>query len=197
MFKTSLFTLFLAFFLNVTYANEPVIGGPCQGCELVFVGMPKQLSTESTIGPANEKGEKMTVNGKVYQLNGMPAKGIVVYAYQTNAEGFYPKSTTKHGGLRGWALTDNKGRYSFSTVRPAAYPKRGIPQHIHLHVIEPNKGTYYIDDVTFNDDPLLTQQYKQSRPCRAGCGFSTPEKNTQGVWTVNRDIFLGKGIPDY
>ncbi len=180
-----------------TKDQAPVLGGPCQGCELVYVGMPKQLKSDSRIVGQGEKGEPLVLSGMVYDLIGKPASGIIIYAYQTNAEGLYPYGKTKHGQLRGWAITDPQGLYRFETIRPGAYPGRDTLQHIHLHVIEPDKGTYYIDDVTFDDDPLLTQQKTQTKTCRGGCGSSTPVRNTQGVWYIKRDIFLGKNIPDY
>ncbi len=187
-------TLLLLAYAKSATAEEPVIGGPCQGCELVFVDIPKQLKSHARVTPIGEKGEPLVLDGIVYNANGKLASGIVIYAYQTDAEGNYRKSNTNHGKLRGWAITDDKGSYRFETVRPAAYPGREIPQHIHLHVIEPDKGTYYIDDVTFDDDPLLTQEKRTNKPCRAGCGVSFPKRNNQGVWHVQRNIILGKNI---
>ena len=177
--------------------DTPVIGGPCQGCEFVFVGMPLKPVTHSTIAPETEKGEKLNLTGTIVNEDGKSAEGIIVYAYQTNDEGIYPEGETWHGQLRGWAITNQNGEYSFRTVRPKAYPNRDTPQHIHLHVIEPNKGTYYIDDVTFDDDPLLSQEYREKANCRGGCGLSTPEKDTDGEWKVSRLIVLGKNIPNY
>ncbi|TDR17408.1 hypothetical protein [Marinicella litoralis] len=188
--------LFLAYMQNAT-AQEPVIGGPCQGCELVFIDMPKELKSHSRITPAGEEGEPLILEGIVYNESGKPASGMIIYAYQTDAEGLYPTGKTNHGQLRGWAITDTNGLYRFDSVRPGAYPRRDIPQHIHLHVIEPNKGTYYIDDVTFDDDPLLLQENRNNKACRAGCGVSLPKRNQQGIWHVKRDIYLGKNITDY
>lgn len=178
-------------------AQEPVIGGPCQGCELVFVGMPTELKTHSRIGPQSVKGEALKLSGVVFKSNGTPAAEIIVYAYQTDNQGHYPKGDTWHGGLRGWAISDAKGHYSFDTIRPKAYPGREIPQHIHLHVIEPNKGTYYIDDVTFDDDPLLTDEDREKTNCRGGCVLSQVTRDQNGAWIVSRDIVLGESIPNY
>jgi protocatechuate 3,4-dioxygenase beta subunit len=188
--------ILLAYFERVS-AQEPVIGGPCQGCELVFVDMPAKLKSSARIAPLEEKGEPLVLNGKVYKVDGTPATGIIVYAYQTDANGSYPKGSTQHGKLRGWAITDQKGLYRFETIRPSAYPGRKIPQHIHLHIIEPNKATYYIDDVTFDDDPLLTDEHQQKHNCRGGCGESHPKRNNNGDWHVRRDITLGEKIPKY
>ena len=187
-------------FLTVSSAaitDTPVIGGPCQGCEFVFVGMPLQPITHSRVAPEAEKGEKLYLSGTVINVNGKPVEGIIVYAYQTNNKGVYPQGETWHGQLRGWAITNQNGEYSFRTVRPKAYPTRDTPEHIHLHVIEPNKGTYYIDDVTFDDDPLLTQKYREKASCRGGCGLSKPERDTAGYWKVSRLIVLGQNIPNY
>jgi protocatechuate 3,4-dioxygenase beta subunit len=179
-------------------AREPVIGGPCEGCEYVFEGMPAELHRDARIASAGEPGEALTIQGVVTDADGAPAAGVVVYAYQTNAKGIYPRAANAHGSLRGWARTDTEGRYRFDTIRPAAYPNSTIPQHVHMHVIEPGRGTYYIDDVLFDDDPLLTpQRRRQMLHGRGGNGVSQPVKDAAGVWQLRRDIRLGASIPGY
>jgi hypothetical protein len=126
------FTFFLLMSFESITAQEPVIGGPCQGCELVFVDMPDQLKTNSRIGEIGETGEPLVLSGTVYNPDRTPVGSIIVYAYQTDANGKYPKGSTQHGKLRGWAVTGQKGHYQFKTIRPQAYPGRDIPQHIQI-----------------------------------------------------------------
>ena len=66
------------------------------------------------------------------------------------------------------------GRYTFETVRPGSYPNSRNPQHIHMHVIEPGRCTYWIDDVLFTDDPLLNDAERNRREPRGGLGVATP-----------------------
>lgn len=179
-------------------AREPVLGGGCEGCELVFEGMPARPGSRARIAPAEEKGEPLIIEGTVRRMDGTPVAGIVVYAYQTDAGGVYPKSTTAHGRLRGWAWTDSAGRYRFDTIRPGAYPSRDNPEHVHMHVLEPGKGTYYIDDIVFEDDPLLTPERRTwMLRGRGGSGLTAPQKDERGTWRVRRDITLGKNISGY
>ncbi len=104
----------------------------------------------------------------------------------------------RHGRLRGWARTDAAGEYQFDTIRPGGYPGTGIPQHVHMHVIEPGRCTYYIDDILFTDDPRLAaaQRANYDRG-RGGSGIATPTKGADGIWNVQRDIRLGEKIPGY
>ena len=179
-------------------ARAPVIGGPCQGCELVYQDMPGALSAQGRIATASEPGEPMRIDGTVRTSDGTPARDVIVYAYQTNAEGIYPDGSNRHGRLRGWARTDASGHYRFDTIRPGAYPGRSIPEHVHMHIIEPGVGTYYIDDIIFADDALLTPAHlKRMRRGRGGAGLSEPGRDNAGVWRVRRDITLGENIPDY
>lgn len=185
------------------YSREPVVGLPCEGCEAVFEGLPQSIPTRSRIAPQGEPGQPMTVTGRVYGADGKPRSGVVIYAYQTNARGIYPvparssgRASDRHGSLRGWTRTGADGRYTFDTIRPASYPTRDVPAHIHMHVIEPRCATYYIDDIMFTDDPLLTAGERRRKTERAGNGIATPTRSN-GRWQVARDIQLGKNIPGY
>ena len=176
--------------------REPVVGGPCDGCEAVFEGMPAKLQWFSRIAPAGEPGKPLRIVGVVRDQKNWPVPGIIVYAYQTDAAGIYPKSTTRHGRLRGWAKTDEQGNYGFDTIRPGGYPDSAIPQHIHMHVIEPGRVTYFIDDIVFSDDRRLTPEARMRFTGRGGDGVVTPTLESK-VLVVTRDIYLGKNIPGY
>lgn len=173
----------------------PIIGGPCEGCDFVFQGMPESLRASTRIAPEDEPGEALTLQGIVRDAQGQPASGIIVYAYHTDAKGLYPHAETRHGRLRGWAKTDPNGFYEFKTIRPASYPNSTIPQHIHMHIIEPQKATYYIDDVLFSDDPKLKETTPKRSP-RGGSGVCTPQK-VDGTWLIRRNIQLGQNVPGY
>ena len=175
--------------------REPILGGPCENCELVFVDMPKEIQSSTRMTPAGEKGDPLVLEGTVRRAGGAPAGGIIVYAYHTDAGGIYPRSNTQHGRLRAWACSETNGHYRFETIRPGSYPSGNNPQHIHMHVIEPGKGTYWIDDVVFDDDPLLTSRHP--RHDRGGSGETHPERDGKGVWQVRRDITLGAAVPGY
>ena len=106
--------------LSSATGHEPTVGGPCEGCEAVFQGLPLNLSPEARITPLGETGEPLQISGRVLDANGKPVRGIVVYAYQTDAEGIYPRAegfhgqaAQRHGLLRGWAQSDGDGRYRF------------------------------------------------------------------------------------
>ncbi|HEY9422766.1 MAG TPA: hypothetical protein VIW92_15230 [Thermoanaerobaculia bacterium] len=179
-------------------AREPVVGGPCEGCEYVFQGLPGKLESRSRMAPLKEPGEPMIIEGTVRSEDGKPAAGVIVYAYHTDARGIYPPAATRHGRLRAWARTGKDGRYRFDTIRPGAYPDGNNPQHVHMHIIEPGKGTYYIDDIHFTDDPLLTAERRQRmQRGRGGDGLSRPTKDSEGVWHAQRDIVLGRNVPGY
>lgn len=190
---------------SMTRAREPIIGA-CEGCEAVFEGLPDEIPAVSRIAPSDETGAPMIISGVVTDARGEPVPGIIVYAYQTNAKGIYPplggfargSAALRHGRLRSWARTDAQGRYQFLTIRPGAYPGTDIPQHVHFHVLEPGRCTYYIDDLLFDDDPHLTPlQRRQLLTGRGGNGLAVPTRNSAGVWHVTRDIVLGARVDGY
>ncbi|HEM45811.1 MAG TPA: intradiol ring-cleavage dioxygenase, partial [Alphaproteobacteria bacterium] len=163
-------------------ATSPVVGGPCEGCEAVFEGLPAKLSSTARIAPVSEPGEPLRITGTVYGPEGEPAPGVVVYAYHTNVEGVYPPGTglggsaERHGRLRAWVITDAGGRYRFDTIRPAGYPGRDTPQHVHMHVIEPGCCTYWLTSVHFADDPRLDPGAQPEGRPRGGDGIVEPRR---------------------
>jgi protocatechuate 3,4-dioxygenase, beta subunit len=180
-------------------ADEPVVGRPCDGCEIVFQGRPAAPASDARIAAATEPGEPLVLEGTVRALTEKPQAGVVVYAYHTDARGIYPGRAegSRHGRIRGWAQTGADGRYRFSTIRPAGYPGTTISQHIHMHVIEPGRCTYYIDEVVFEDDPRLTAgQRAAAARGRGGSGLVKPAREGAG-WRARRDIVLGQDIPGY
>jgi len=185
--------------------REPIIGGPCEGCEGVFEGLPDTLSSVTRIAPPGEPGQPLIIDGTVRDQRGEPVPGIIVYAYHTDANGIYRQLAhapgewaRRHGQLRGWAKTDSLGHYRFITIRPGHYPGRNAPEHVHMHVIEPGCCTYYIASIHFDDDPLLSDATRQSdADGRGGSGLTHPTRDADGVWHVRRDIQLGAGVPGY
>jgi protocatechuate 3,4-dioxygenase beta subunit len=147
----------------------------------------------------------MTIEGTVFDTRGRPVKGVIVYAYHTNAQGVYPtdeqfrgQAAFRHGRLRAWVQTDETGRYTFDTIRPAPYPNTDLPAHVHMHVIEVGRCTYYIDDLMFEDDPLLTPlMLARLTLGRGGSGVARPRQGAAGVQLVTRDIVLGQRINGY
>jgi len=185
--------------------RETIVGLPCEGCEVVFDGLPTTLASRARLAPEDSPGQPMRIEGTVRDRQGRVAPGVIVYAYHTDARGLYPRDPTRsgstafrHGGLRNWVQTDEQGRYRFDTIRPAGYPDSDIPAHVHMHVIEPGRCTYYIDDILFEDDPRLTAEKRgQSSRGRGGLGIVMPKKDDSGTWVVKRDIVLGERIPGY
>jgi protocatechuate 3,4-dioxygenase beta subunit len=185
--------------MAVVMASEtPVVGLPCDGCELALKGLPANLPALMQLAPGGEPGEPMHLSGTVTDARGRPQAGIILYAHQTDATGIYPPAVPphRHGRLRAWVKTDDAGSYTFHTVRPGAYPGRNSPQHIHMHVIEPGCALYYIADVLFRDDPLLSPALTALDDARGGSGLVQPMK-VDGAWQVRRDIVLGQGVNGY
>jgi protocatechuate 3,4-dioxygenase beta subunit len=183
--------------------KEKLVGGPCDGCNLIYEGMPSNPNWSTVIADTNEPGEPLTISGTIYRPDGKtPAAGVMLYVYHTDSTGRYSPApnqdkSRRHGHLRGWMKTDEQGRYLFNTIRPAAYPNRTDPQHIHPLIKEEGKSVYWIDEFLFEDDPLVTDKVRSQQEKRGGSGIIILTKNPNGVWVGNRDIILGLNIPNY
>ena len=186
-------------------AKGQKVGGNCEGCEAIYESsVPfEKLSWVDTLPDFQEQGPKLVVSGVVYKPDGKtPAPGVVVYIYHTDQTGNYSKKGgekgwgLRHGYIRGWVKTNERGEYQFYTLRPASYPNSKIPAHIHPVIKEPGVNEYYIDEYLFDDDPLLSPDERQRQEGRGGNAILKLEKK-DGIYYGKRNIYLGKNIPDY
>src|SRR5215211_6191346 len=87
--------LVLAFVLGTACAEEApqplqLVGGGCDGCELMFEGMPRALDWRTAIAGSGEAGEPLEMRGVIYRSDGKtPAPGVILYVYHTDAKGYY------------------------------------------------------------------------------------------------------------
>jgi protocatechuate 3,4-dioxygenase, beta subunit len=157
-----------------------------------FTGRAEDLPARIQLSPATEPGEPLSISGRCLSWQtGKPAAGVIIYAYHTDATGSYaggPRGT-RHARLRGWMRTGADGVYAFRSIKPAPYPDRSMPAHIHLTVLEPNLPPYWIDDIVFDGEFRVDAAYRQSAGNRGGNGI-IPLKRSSGVWTGVRDIRL-------
>jgi len=199
----------LTFLLAITacqsQTNSPtkVVGGPCEGCEAIFEYENKELKAIDTLPEFETTELNLKITGKVFHKDGKtPAENVILYIYHTNREGIYATKgnekawAKRHGYFRGWIKTGPDGNYTFFTFRPASYPKSVEPDHIHITVKEPDKNEYYIDEIVFDDDPLLTKDKRERLVNRAGSGIVKPKLKNE-ILMVHRDIILGLNIPNY
>lgn len=183
--------------------NSKLIGGGCEGCEAIYEYDGKKITSIDTLPEFKNKEPQLKITGTVFKKDGKtPAENVIIYIYHTNRQGIYETKgnetgwAKRHGFIRGWIKTGKDGKYTFYTFKPAAYPDGSEPEHIHITVKEPDKNEYYLDEYVFEDDPILTQSTKNKLKNRGGSGIMKLIKGS-GMLTGERNIFLGKNIPNY
>lgn len=112
-------------------------------------------------------GERIIVTGRVLDEHGGPVPNALVEVWQANACGRYQHESDQHAAPldpnflgAGRMLTDAKGEYRFTSIRPGAYPWRNHPNawrpaHIHFSVFGTNYLSRLITQMYFPGDPLL------------------------------------------
>ncbi|KYG79939.1 intradiol ring-cleavage dioxygenase [Roseivirga seohaensis] len=196
--------LLIAFLFNCKAQPLQRIGGPFENAELMYIGMPKHIPSIDTSPGWMEEGQKLLIIGTIYKKDGVtPAPNVIVYYYQTDTKGAYAnrkgldQKVARHGYIRSWVKSDENGKYAIYTIRPAAYPNRDDPAHIHPSIKEPNDiNEYYIDAFVFDDDPLLTSEKRKAMENRGGSGvLRLLQKGDLQI--AEHNIILGLNIPNY
>lgn len=185
-------------------AKDSIVGGPFENREFMYIGMPENIGSVDTSAGWTQQGQKLLITGTIYKLDGKtPAHGVILYYYHTDVNGVYANKrgldprVVKHGYIRGWVKSDEKGKYAIYTVRPGSYPSRDVEAHIHPSIKEPGiDKEYYIDEFVFDDDILLTGKKRKKLPNRGGSGILRPL--IQGdLQIAEHNIILGLNIPHY
>jgi protocatechuate 3,4-dioxygenase beta subunit len=112
-------------------------------------------------------GERIVVSGRVADTDGRPIAGTLVEVWQANAAGRYLHGVDQHPAPldpnfsgAGRTLTDADGRYSFTTIKPGAYPWRNHsnawrPRHIHFSLFGRAFTDRLVTQMYFPGDPLF------------------------------------------
>jgi protocatechuate 3,4-dioxygenase, beta subunit len=112
-------------------------------------------------------GERIVVSGHVLDDGGRPIPHTLVEIWQANAAGRYAHENDTHSAPldpnfsgAGRILTDEAGRYEFTTIKPGAYPwanhENGWrPAHIHFSLFGPAFVTRLVTQMYFPGDPLF------------------------------------------
>ncbi|MEU6379350.1 hypothetical protein [Streptomyces sp. NPDC046909] len=126
---------------------------------------------------ADEPGTPLVVSGRILDGHRRPIVGarMEIYHAANNGDysGLYDDGVPKDN-LRGHLFTDNEGRYTFTTVTPAAYADAHVkevegvieavaalgrslyrPAHIHYEVHHPDLIAPWRGEVYFHGDPVI------------------------------------------
>lgn len=112
-------------------------------------------------------GERIIVTGRVTDGDGRPVRNSLMEIWQANSAGRYTHKLDRHPAPldpnfsgAGRTLTDNDGRYRFTTIKPGAYPWKNHenawrPAHIHLSLFGASFRSRLITQMYFPGDPLF------------------------------------------
>jgi protocatechuate 3,4-dioxygenase beta subunit len=168
--------------------------------------------TRNAVRNGEALGERIIVTGRVLDEHGRPVRNALLEVWQANSAGRYIHLGDQHDAPidpnftgAGRCLTDDDGRYRFTTIRPGAYPWRNHanawrPAHIHFSVFGRNFMSRLVTQMYFPADPLLAfDPLYQGIPDEAARQRLIAHYNhdvTQPEWALGYqfDIVLGGGL---
>jgi protocatechuate 3,4-dioxygenase alpha subunit len=136
--------------------------------------------TVRNLAPAGVPGERVTIQGRLVDGDGVPVNDGLIEVWQANSRGKYAhpldaqkKALDKRFRGFGRIPTDERGAFRFTTIKPGAVPgPNGRPQAPHLVVNVFMRGLlkqlmtrlYFPDEPANTRDPLLSLVPAARRP---------------------------------
>lgn len=123
--------------------------------------------TRNAVKDGPPQGERIVVTGRLLDEAGRAIPDSLIEIWQANAAGRYIHQADQHEAPldpnflgAGRCVTDNEGRYRFTTIRPGAYPwgnhaNAWRPSHIHFSLFGPSIATRLVTQMYFPGDPLI------------------------------------------
>jgi len=138
----------------------------------LHIGLTNKHSITRIAGP-NIDGERVYLNCRVLDGDGVPVTDAVLEIWQANAEGKYNhpddvQAKSLEDDFRGFgrAATDDRGTCEFETIKPGCVPGlQSTVQAPHLNLAVYARGIllqlytriYFAGDSRNNEDPVLSQ----------------------------------------
>jgi protocatechuate 3,4-dioxygenase beta subunit len=168
---------------------------------------PGEISNDlTTAGPV---GERITVSGRLLDMEGRPLRDSLVEIWQCNAAGRYahrwdrwPAPLDPGFTGAGRTVTDAGGRYEFVTIKPGPYPwgnhpNAWRPAHIHFSLLGRSfeqrliTQMYFPADALFAYDPIFNSVRDEAARQRMVSTFSMERSQENWALAYEFDIVLG------
>ena len=180
------------------------VTGPRLGSDLVAEG-DNDLTRQHEDMPI---GERIVVSGRVFDTEGKPLRGTLVEIWQANAAGRYrhrwdrwPAPLDPNFSGAGRCLTDEEGRYSFTTIKPGPYPwgnhyNAWRPAHVHFSLLGRAftqrlvTQMYFPGDPFFEFDPIFNSVREPAVRERMIARFSIHDTMPDWAAAYHFDIYL-------
>jgi protocatechuate 3,4-dioxygenase, beta subunit len=159
-------------------------------------------------GSGEAIGERIVVHGRVTDADGRPVRSSLVEVWQANAAGRYVHHADQHPAPldpnfvgAGRCLTDEDGRYRFTTVKPGPYPWKNHrnawrPAHIHFSLFGRAftqrlvTQMYFPGDPLFFQDPIFNSVPDPAARERMICRFDLEQTRPEWALAYQFDIVL-------
>jgi len=155
---------------------------------LFFLQEPENSYWKIKIAPENEPGERMIVNGTVYDEDGKtPLAGVELFVYHTDVNGIYGENNQFR--LKGTIVTNKDGKYEYNTIKPGSYPGGNAPAHVHYKITGKNISGLGFVVLRFKGDPYLTAKETKTELVKKNFSqIQELKKGSDGILRCTMDI---------
>jgi hypothetical protein len=117
--------------LALRLSDLPPVPAPTDTTHSVYPWT-RPKSWDIAIARDDEPGPRLIMSGRVLGADSLPARGVDLYVYHADIQGYYARKRGQGNRIAGLLRTNERGEYRVRTVLPGTY--EGSGPHIHFEV---------------------------------------------------------------
>lgn len=177
-FKLPYITVIIALIISHLLISTQPAKASCQPTPQTTKGPYYQPSSKLQNIAIGQKGQKITIRLSIKDKNCKPVKGTKVSIWHADSQGNYTfQAENKNVPLRGYQISDSKGKVQFNSILPSWYPGRATHIHILVEYQNNSYSTQYFFPQKYLDKIYQTHTYKLK-------GLETTPKSKDLIYTT-------------
>jgi protocatechuate 3,4-dioxygenase beta subunit len=180
----------LSVVLALTLADLPPVPAPADTTHPVYPWA-TPTSWDIAIARDDEPGPRFIMSGRILGPDSLPARGVDVYVYHADIQGYYARKRSQMNRLAGVLRTNERGEYRVRSALPGQYEAAA---HIHFDIWKdghPQRSTFVNLYTPLETPPVASWPRQKTASQEWNSHMAIITVDSAGVYWCHHDIRTG------